>query len=170
MLIRNTVEEGEKQPRLVWLSGLRARLLIKGSLVQFLVRAHAWISGQVPSRGHVRGNHTLMLFSLSSLFSENEWNQRRRRRSSSRSRRKKKKPQMQPLSAPGWEKRLCPGQRCSEAALPFPPTSLNWLPLSHCLPPGVSGSTNKILCVDMFSILWSPIKPRDGGLLFRLFL
>ena len=30
-----------------------------------LVRAHAWVVGQIHSRGHVRGNHTLMFFSLS---------------------------------------------------------------------------------------------------------
>ena len=29
------------------------------------VRAHAWVAGQVPSRGCVRGNHTLMFLSLS---------------------------------------------------------------------------------------------------------
>ena len=36
----------------------------KGSPVQFPVRAHAWIVGQVPSGGHMRGNHTLMFLSL----------------------------------------------------------------------------------------------------------
>ena len=50
---------------LVWLSGLSASLQTKGLLVQFPVRAHAWIVGQVPSGGHVRGNHTLMFLSLS---------------------------------------------------------------------------------------------------------
>ena len=30
-------------------------------------RAHAWAAGQVPSRGHSRGHHTLMFLSL--LFS-----------------------------------------------------------------------------------------------------
>ena len=35
-----------------------------GSLVRFPVRAHAWFAGQVPSRGHVRGNHTSMFLSL----------------------------------------------------------------------------------------------------------
>ena len=33
-------------------------------LVQFPVRAHAWVVSQVPSRGHMRGNHTLMFPSL----------------------------------------------------------------------------------------------------------
>ena len=56
------------QPWLVWLSGLSARLQTKGSLVQFPVRAHSWVVGHVPSRGHVRGNHTLMFLSLSFLF------------------------------------------------------------------------------------------------------
>ena len=40
------------------------------------IRAHAWGAGQVPSRGHARGNHTLMFlslfFSLSSLLSKNK--------------------------------------------------------------------------------------------------
>ena len=40
-------------------------LRTKGSLVQFPVGSHAWIAGQVPSGGHVRGNHTLMFLSLS---------------------------------------------------------------------------------------------------------
>ena len=33
--------------------------------VQFPVRAHVWVAGQVPSRGRMRGNHTLMFLSLS---------------------------------------------------------------------------------------------------------
>ena len=40
-------------------------LWTKGSLVQFPFKAHAWVVGQVPNRGHVRGNHTLMFLSLS---------------------------------------------------------------------------------------------------------
>ena len=43
---------------LLWLSGLSAGLRTKESLVQFPVRAHAWVVGQVPGRGHARGNHT----------------------------------------------------------------------------------------------------------------
>ena len=43
-------------PGLVWLSGLSASLQTKGSPVQFLVRAHAWLGGQGPSWGHVSGN------------------------------------------------------------------------------------------------------------------
>ena len=35
-------------PWLVWLSGLSAGLRTKGLLVQFPVRAHAWVAGQVP--------------------------------------------------------------------------------------------------------------------------
>ena len=50
---------------LVWLSGLSAGMHTKGSWVQFPVRAHAWVAGQVPSMGHARGNHTLMFLSLS---------------------------------------------------------------------------------------------------------
>ena len=40
-------------------------LRTKGSLVQFPVRAHAWVVGQVSSGGHLKGNHTLILPSLS---------------------------------------------------------------------------------------------------------
>ena len=49
------------KPWLVWLSGLSASLPTKGSLVGLQVRAHAWVVGQVPSQGHVRSNHTLMV-------------------------------------------------------------------------------------------------------------
>ena len=52
-------------PCLVWLSGLSTGLWSKGSLVQSPVRAQAWVSGPVPSRGCTRGNHTLMFLSLS---------------------------------------------------------------------------------------------------------
>ena len=45
-------------PWLVWLCGLSAGLRTKGSLIQFPVRAHAWIAGQVPSGGpHDRQPH-----------------------------------------------------------------------------------------------------------------
>ena len=43
---------------------IESELLTKGLPVQFPVRAHAWIAGQDPSEGHVRGNHTLMFLSL----------------------------------------------------------------------------------------------------------
>ena len=43
---------------------IECSLQSKGSLVQFPVRAHAWVSGLVPSRGSVRGNHTLIDISL----------------------------------------------------------------------------------------------------------
>ena len=59
-------------PWLVWLSGLGVILQTKGSPVQFLVRAHAWVVGQVPSRGRTRDNHTLMFLSLSSPLSKNK--------------------------------------------------------------------------------------------------
>ena len=48
----------------MWFSGLSAGLLTKEAPVQFPVRAHDWVVGQVPSRGHERGNHTLMFLSL----------------------------------------------------------------------------------------------------------
>ena len=35
------------------------------SPVRFPVRAHAWVAGQVPGRGRVRGNYTLKLLPLS---------------------------------------------------------------------------------------------------------
>ena len=56
------------EPWLVYLSGLSMSLQTKGSLVQFPVRAHAWVVGQVPSWGRMRGNHTLMFLSLSLPF------------------------------------------------------------------------------------------------------
>ena len=71
----NSEVKNYKKPWLVWLSGLSTGLCIKGSPVQFPVRAHAWGSGQVPSRGRVRGNHTLIFLSLSfssSLFPKNK--------------------------------------------------------------------------------------------------
>ena len=60
--------KGNSHPWLVWLSGLSAGLKTKGSLVRFPVRAHAWVSGQVPNRGCVRGNHTLIFLFLSPSF------------------------------------------------------------------------------------------------------
>ena len=55
------------QPWLVWLSGLSAGLRTKGSLAQFPVRTHAWVVGQVSSRG-ARSSHMLMFLSLSFSF------------------------------------------------------------------------------------------------------
>ena len=49
----------------MWLNGLSASLHTKGLLVRFPVRAHAWVVGQVPGRGRVRDNHTLMFLSFS---------------------------------------------------------------------------------------------------------
>ena len=49
----------------MWLSGWSAGLWTKGSLVRFPVRAHAWVVGRVPSRGHSRGNHTDVSLPLS---------------------------------------------------------------------------------------------------------
>ena len=42
------------QPWLVWLRGLSAGLQTKRSLVQFPVRARAWVAGQAPSGRHVK--------------------------------------------------------------------------------------------------------------------
>ena len=52
-------------PWLMGLSGPSASLRIKGSPVRFPVRTQAWVSGPVPSRRHMRGNHTWMFLSLS---------------------------------------------------------------------------------------------------------
>ena len=52
---------------LVWLSGLSVGLKTKESLVQFPVRVHAWVAGQVPIWEHERGNHTLVPCPLSLL-------------------------------------------------------------------------------------------------------
>ena len=60
------MKKQERQPWLVWLSGLSADLRTTGLLVQFPVGAYAWVAGQVPSGERVRGNHTLMFLSLSS--------------------------------------------------------------------------------------------------------
>ena len=63
-------------PWLLWLSGLSIHLQTKGSPVRFPVRAHACVSGQVPSRGRAGGNHILMFPSLTfpilSSFSRNK--------------------------------------------------------------------------------------------------
>ena len=66
--LENLTEYTKKLPWLVWLSGLSDSLRIKGLPVRFSVRAHAWVSGQVPSRGRMRGNHTVMFRSLSFSF------------------------------------------------------------------------------------------------------
>ena len=60
----------------MWPSGLSARPQTKGSPVQFPLRSHAWVAGQVPCRGHARSNHTLMFpssFSLPSPLSQNKY-------------------------------------------------------------------------------------------------
>ena len=54
-------------PRLVWLSGLSTGLQTKRSQVWFPVRAHAWVASQVPNKGHMSGNCTLMFLSLKSI-------------------------------------------------------------------------------------------------------
>ena len=48
-------------PWLVWFSGLSASLWTRRLLVRFPVRAHAWVVGQVPSWGRVRGNQLMYL-------------------------------------------------------------------------------------------------------------
>ena len=64
-LYRTLLKSLQSPPWLVWLSGLSAGLGTKGSPVRFPVRAQAWVVGQVPSTGCLRGNHTLLFLSLS---------------------------------------------------------------------------------------------------------
>ena len=46
----------------------------KGCQFDSQSRAHAWVAGEVPSRVHVRGNHTLMFsLSLPSPLSKNKY-------------------------------------------------------------------------------------------------
>ena len=49
----------------MWLNGVSASLWTKGSQVQFPVRAHAWVAGQVPSKRCMTGDHALMFLFLS---------------------------------------------------------------------------------------------------------
>ena len=48
-------------PSLVWLGGLSAGLQTEKLPVQFPVRAHAWVVGQVPRWGCARGNQLMFL-------------------------------------------------------------------------------------------------------------
>ena len=47
----SAVKKMTEGPWLVWLSGSSAGLQTKGLPVLFPVRAHAWVTSQVPSRG-----------------------------------------------------------------------------------------------------------------------
>ena len=58
------IKKWNNMPWLVWLNGLSTGPQTKGSPIQFPIRARAWVVSQVPSRGHMRGNHTLMFLSL----------------------------------------------------------------------------------------------------------
>ena len=51
-------------PWLVWLRGLSASLRTERLPVRFPVRAHAWVVGQVPSRGHARSNLSMYLLCM----------------------------------------------------------------------------------------------------------
>ena len=51
-----------------WLSVLCTGLWTQGLRVRVPGRAHAWLEGQVPSRGRARGNHALMFLSSSFSF------------------------------------------------------------------------------------------------------
>ena len=72
ILYRENTKESTKNllelrnvPWQLWPTGISAGLGTKGSPVQFPVRAHAEVVGQVPSGGRTRGNQTLMFLSLS---------------------------------------------------------------------------------------------------------
>ena len=58
----------EFKPWLLWFNGLNMGLPTNRSQVQFLVRARAWVAGQVPSWGSTRSNHMLVFLSLSFSF------------------------------------------------------------------------------------------------------
>ena len=58
-------KKNEERLWLVWLSGLSTGLQTKGLQVPFSVRAHAWVAGQVPSRGHERQPHIDVSLSFS---------------------------------------------------------------------------------------------------------
>ena len=51
-------------PWLVWLSGLSTGLRTGRSLVWFPVGAYAWVAGQIPNQGHVRGNRSVYLLHI----------------------------------------------------------------------------------------------------------
>ena len=53
------VEMPSLSPGLLWVSGLSASLQSERSPVQSPVRAHAWVGGQVPGWGCVRGNWSM---------------------------------------------------------------------------------------------------------------
>ena len=53
-----------KPPWVVWLSGLNAGLQTKTSLVQFQVKEHAWVVGQVPGWGRARGSQFIYLLHI----------------------------------------------------------------------------------------------------------
>ena len=58
-----------------WLSGLGILMQTKRLLVQFLVRAYAWVVGQVPDWGLARDYQSMFLsvtFSLPSPLSKNK--------------------------------------------------------------------------------------------------
>ena len=63
--VSSSVKKLTPWPWLQWLRGLSAGLKTKGLLVQFPVRSHAWVVGQVPNRGRARDNYTLMFLPLS---------------------------------------------------------------------------------------------------------
>ena len=68
-LISKSLNRKLQRPWLVWPSGLSTSQRTKKSLLWFLVKAHVWVAGRIPSWRSARGNHTLMFLSLSSPLS-----------------------------------------------------------------------------------------------------
>ena len=58
LLFKNSALAGVAQ----WIECQPANQRVAGLIPS---QAHAWVVGQVPNGGHVRGNHTLMFLSLS---------------------------------------------------------------------------------------------------------
>ena len=62
--VRGAGDKSQNQPWMVWLSRWGVGLQTKGSPVQFPVRAHAWVAGQVPTWGRVRGSQMTFLLHI----------------------------------------------------------------------------------------------------------
>ena len=72
---RTPIKKKNTQPGLVWLSGLSASLRTKGSLVPFLVGAHAWVPGRSPAGvAWEAATHWCFFPFLPSLLSKNKSN------------------------------------------------------------------------------------------------
>ena len=59
--LKDAMEKVVLLPWFLWFGGLSAGLGTERSLVQFSVRAHAWVSGQVPVWKCARGSQLMFL-------------------------------------------------------------------------------------------------------------